>query len=238
MGRLVLIMLPEIINQPVFGITLTLITYYIGLYFRKKWDILLFEPILISMVLIIITLELLNIDFDSYYQGGEYISFLLGPATVALAIPMYRKITLLKKRAKLILISTFCGAVLGILLVIYLGKIVGTGEEFLISMVPKAVTTPIAVGISEEIGGEPSLTVGVVILNGLLGGMFGVKLLNLLNIKSSLARGLTMGMSSHGIGTARALEENDLEGALSGLAIGLMGFFTALTAPFIVNILL
>jgi len=228
-------MLLEIINQPVFGITLTLITYYTGLYLRKKWDILLFEPILVSMVLIILTLELFNIEFDSYYLGGEYISFLLGPATVALAIPMYQKITLLKKKAKLILISTFCGAVLGILLVIYLGIIVGTGEELLISMVPKAVTTPIAVGISEEIGGEPSLTVGVVILNGLLGGMFGVKLLNLLNIKSSLARGLTMGMSSHGIGTARALEENDLEGALSGLAIGLMGFFTALTAPLILN---
>ncbi len=227
-------MLQDLINEPVFGITLTLLTYFVGLFISKRKKNMFFHPLLISLVLIILFLLFFNIEFDSYYQGGEYISYLLGPATVALALPMYRKLKLLKKEAFLILLSTFLGALLGILLVFFLGYIARTEPLFLISMVPKAVTTPIAVGISGQIGGELSLTVGMVILNGLLGGMFGPELFKLLGIKSALARGLTMGMTAHGLGTARALEESELEGALSGLAIGLMGFFTSLLAPYIV----
>ncbi len=229
-------MIQELINEPVFGIALTLFTYYLGLRLRQKWNIILFEPILISILLIIVSLEMFNIDFETYNQGGEYISFLLGPATVALALPMYRKIDLLKEKAGLIMFSTGLGALVGIFIVILLGQILGINLNLLISMVPKAVTTPIAIGISTEIGGEASITVGMVILNGILGGMFGIKLLELFKVKSSLARGLTMGITAHGIGTGRILKESKLEGALSGLAIGLMGFFTALMAPFFLNI--
>ena len=195
-------MIQELINEPVFGIALTLFTYYLGLRLRQKWNIILFEPILISILLIIVSLEMFNIDFETYNQGGEYISFLLGPATVALALPMYRKIDLLKEKAGLIMFSTGLGALVGIFIVILLGQIVGINLNLLISMVPKAVTTPIAIGISTEIGGEASITVGMVILNGILGGMFGIKLLELFKVKSSLARGLTMGITAHGIGTA------------------------------------
>jgi len=224
-----------IIENPVFGIAVTLFTYYLGLCLRKRKKSLLFHPFLISLVLIILILELFNIDYASYNQGGEYITYLLQPATVALAVPMYRKIDLLRKKAPVILGTTFVGAVWGILIVLGLGYLTGTGTELLISMVPKATTTPIAVGISAEIGGQASLTVGMVILNGLLGGMFGLKLLKYFKITSPIARGLSMGMSAHGIGTGRILEESEAEGAVSGLAIGLMGFFTALTAPLIIG---
>ena len=227
----------QIIENPAFGIVLTLSTYYLGLKLKKKKDIALFHPFLVSLVLILLILVILDLDFDSYNQGGKYISYLLQPATVALAIPMYRKIDLLKKKAPIILGATFIGAIWGILLVFLLGFMVNTGSEILISMVPKAVTTPIAMGISAEIGGIVSLTVAMVILNGLLGGMFGVKVLHIFNITSPLARGLAMGMSAHGIGTGRMLEESELEGAISGLAIGLMGFFTALAAPVLINLL-
>lgn len=226
-----------ITENPAFGIVLTLSTYYLGLKLKKKKDTALFHPFLVSLVLIISVLIFLDLDFTSYNQGGEYISYLLQPATVALAIPMYRKIELLKEKAPVILGTTFLGAIWGILLVLLFGFVISPDPKLLISMVPKAVTTPIAMGISAEIGGIVSLTVAMVIFNGLLGGLFGVKLLNLLNIASPLARGLSMGMSAHGIGTGRMLEESELEGAISGLAIGLMGFFTALATPLLVHLL-
>ncbi|MFW6034726.1 MAG: LrgB family protein [Halothermotrichaceae bacterium] len=228
----------QLIENPTFGITLTLITYYLGIKLKSKKPLIIFHPFLVSSVLIILCLSLFKIDYETYNLGGKYITYLLQPTVVALAIPMYRKIDLLKKEKFLILITTLAGSIFGIILVFILGKITGTSHKLLISMIPKAVTTPVAVEISTEMGGVASLTVLMVILNGLLGGMFGIKLYELFNIDSPLARGLSMGISSHGIGTGRILEESKLEGAVSGLAIGLMGFFTALFAPLIINILL
>ncbi len=230
-------MLNELIQEPIFGITLTLLVYFLGLFLYKKEKKAIFHPILMALFIIISFLTLFDIDYESYNNGGQYISILLGPATVALAIPMYRKITLLKKYTLLILLSTFLSSLIAILLTIGLGMVFNTNLLLLISMIPKSVTTPIAVGISEQIGGEIALTAGAVIITGLLGGMFGPELNRLFRIKSTLARGLTMGITAHGIGTARALTEDEQEGALSGLAIGLMGIFTAINAPIVLYFL-
>jgi len=227
----------DIISRPIFGISITLITYLIGLYLKKKSGKFYFQPILVSLILIIVFLKIFKISYEGYNVGGQYISYLLKPATVALAIPMYKKIHLLKEKALIILATTFFSALLGVLLVYFLGWFTGADKLLIFSMIPKAVTTPIAVGISEEIGGEISLTGGMVIFNGLLGGMFGIKLHDLFRIKSQLARGLSMGISAHGIGTARILEESEFEGAVSVLAIGLMGFFTAVIVPIFVALL-
>ena len=228
-------MTPDIVSEPVFGITLTLAAYLLGLVIYRKTKSVLLHPMLTALVLIVAFLMLTGISYESYNTGGQLITFLLGPATVALAIPMYRQIKLLRENLVTILASNLFAASFGVLLVPVLGIISGADPLFMISVVPKSVTTPIAVGIAEQLGGEPSLTVSLTIVHGLLGGMFGPELHRLFRIKSKMARGLTMGMTAHGLGTARALEESEYEGALAGLAIGLMGLFTALTAPLIVG---
>ncbi len=228
----------DFFSDPVFGVMLTLAGYFAGLIIYKKTGSMLLHPMLTSMVMIITVLMVSGIDYETYNEGGQYITFLLGPATVALAIPMYRQIELLKKNIMVILSSTIFISVCGILLVIFLGLITGADSIFIVSAIPKSVTTPIAVGITRELAGKPSLTVSLTLIHGLLGGMFGPCFLYLFGIKTKMARGLTMGMLSHGLGTARALDEDEYEGALAGLAIGLMGFFTAVFAPVLAGLIL
>lgn len=229
-------MLIEISKQPAFGIVLTLMAYYIGLLIVKKTGNKLIHPLLTSFVLIIIILMLTGVDYKDYNNGGNYIVFLLGPATVALAIPLYRKMNLLKENFVLILSSTIFSSIMGILIVILLGLAVGTETVLLASLVPKAVTVPFAVGISEKLGGIPSLTIGAVFINGILGGIFGPALHRLLKVKTQMAKGLSMGINSHAVGTARAFEESELEGALSTIAFSLMGIFTTLAVPIIYSL--
>ncbi len=230
-------MISDFIADPVFGVTLTLAAYFIGIIVYKKTGSMYLHPMLVALVLIAAFLLLTGIEYDTYNRGGELITFLLGPATVALAIPMHKHQKLLKKNAVVILAGTAAGAVAGVLLVLLLGLLTGAGHLFKISVISKSVTTPIAVGITDRLGGAASLTVVFTILHGLVGGIFGPRLLDLLRVRSRLARGLTMGMLSHGLGTARALEESEMEGALAGLAIGLMGFFTALAAPLLIQLI-
>lgn len=230
-------MLQEIASEPAFGITLTLFAYYLGLVFVKKTDIKALHPIILSFGLIVIFLSVTGIDIKSYHNGAKYITFLLGPATVALAIPLYHKLELLKRNLFLILSSTALGSIFGVVVIILLGTAVNTDSVLLASFVPKAATTPIAVGISEKLGGVSSLTILGTMINGLLGGMFGPPLHKILKIRTDMARGLSMGMAAHGIGTARAFDEDELQGALSTVAFSLMGVFTALTAPIIYSLL-
>ncbi|MEJ6951371.1 LrgB family protein [Natronospora cellulosivora (SeqCode)] len=230
-------MIIEFAQEPVFGITLTIGAYFLGCFLYKKKKIAIFHPILVSLFIIFSCLIVFDISFDSYNNGGRYISILLGPATVALAIPMYKKLELLKENLIVILLSILLSSFIAILMVVGLGIILNTDNLLLLSLIPKSVTTPIAVEISEQIGGIMALTAAAVIVTGLLGGMFGPELNRLFKVKSTIAKGMTMGITAHGLGTARALEESEQEGALGGLAICVMGFFTAINAPILLLVL-
>jgi predicted murein hydrolase (TIGR00659 family) len=224
--------------NPLFGITLTLTAFAAGQLLYKRLKLSILHPVLTSSAAIIALLLILNIRLDNYQEGAAAVSFLLGPATVSLAVPLYRQISILKKNAAVILVSVFAGAAASMVSVILISKAIGLPEELVLSLVPKSVTTPIAVEASEELGGLPSITAISVIITGITGAVLGPYFLRLLRIKSPLAGGLAMGTSSHAIGTARALELGETEGAMSSLAIGLAGIITVLTAPVLVSLLI
>jgi predicted murein hydrolase (TIGR00659 family) len=205
-----------------------------ALYRRVKFFLL--NPVLVSVAVLIAALKLARVDYETYMRGGQFIHFFLAPAVVALGVPLYRQLEQLKRRSLPILASTSLGSVTGILSATLPTGLLGASPAVIRSLAPKSVTTPIAIGIAEVLGGLPSLTAAVVIATGILGAVLGPPFLRLLGVRSPVAFGLAMGAASHGIGTARALEEGDLEGASSGLAIGLNGVLTAVLAPWLVRL--
>jgi predicted murein hydrolase (TIGR00659 family) len=169
--------------------------------------------------------------YESYFDGAQFVHFLLGPATVALAIPLYRQFEKVRQSALAIVTSIIVGSLTASLSAVVIARLLGGSRDSLISLAPKSVTAPVAMGIAERLGGLPSLTAVLVILTGILGAMMGTFILNALGIKDWAARGLAMGTASHGIGTARALQVNEIAGAFSGLAMGLNALATALMLP-------
>ena len=224
--------------SPLFGISLTLAAYGIGIFIYRKIQIPILHPVLTASIMIMILLTVLNISIDDYQQGGSIITFMLGPATVSLAVPLYRQVKVLKTHAVIILISIAVGAVASIISIILLSKAFNLPEDLILSLVPKSVTTPIAVEASERLGGIPSITALGVIFTGITGAVAGPAILKLLRIKTPTAKGIAMGTSSHAIGTSRALEMGETEGAVSGLAIGLAAIITVAAAPLLIRILL
>ena len=224
--------------SPLLGIILTLSAYAVGLQLYKRLKISILHPVLTASAIIIAVLLLLDISIEEYQKGGSIISFMLGPATVALAVPLYRQIKILKSHAVIILVSISVGAVVSISSIILLSKALGLPEDLIISMAPKSVTTPIAVEASAKLGGLPAITALAVIFTGITGAVIGPSVLKLLHIKDPTAKGLALGTSAHAIGTSRALEMGETEGAVGSLSIGLTGIITVVTAPFIVAALI
>ena len=222
---------------PIFGIVLTLSAFAAGRWIYSKLPLSFLHPVLTASVIIIVFLELCNIDIDAYQNGGRFISFLLGPATVALALPLYQKIDLLKRHFIIILVAIAAGAVSSVISVVLLSRAFGLPQQLALSLVPKSITTPIAVEASAKLGGFPPVTAIAVIITGITGAVAGPLLLKLLRVNSPAAKGLAMGTSSHAIGTSRALEMGQTEGALSSLSIGLAGIITVVSAPFLIGIL-
>lgn len=179
----------------------------------------------------------MNIDYGKFQQGGQYVSFLLGPSVVALGYILYQQMNYLKGNVISILTSIFIGSVTGIVSVIVLAKMTGADQILMMTLEPKSVTTAIAINIASQTGGIPSLTAVIVLFCGIFGGIIGPYVLRILGIKSSIAKGLAMGASSHSVGTVKAMEMGVIEGAISGLAIGLMGVMTALLIPIIHKLL-
>ncbi|GMT44062.1 MAG: membrane protein [bacterium] len=224
----------EIIGNPIFSIALTFLVYFIAQEIYSRYNFMLFNPILVSIVTIIIILKVTGIDFHTYNKGGRFISFFLGPAVIALGVPLYMRFKEIKKEGGLsVIISVIIGSIVGILSAALTAKLLGASKEVVASIAPKSVTTPIAMGITEKIGGIPSLTAAIVVATGILGAVIGPAFLKLIGVKSKVAFGLAMGSASHGIGTARAFQEGELEGAVSSLAIGLNGIATAIITPII-----
>lgn len=223
----------EFFQQPIFGVTLTLLAYYISGIIKRKFDYILTNRILISVILIILVLLALKIDFKQYNIGGKHISFFLGPSVVALGVFLYEKLEQVKQDLKPFLISVILGGVLGMLSVIGILYLWNAPEILSRSLIAKSVTTPIAIEITKITDGLPEITAGIVIVTGILGNAIGAGFLKKLGISNPLAIGTALGTTAHGIGTARAFEINKSAGVYSGLAMCFNGLITALLAPYI-----
>lgn len=226
----------ELLQNPLFGIGLTLAVYALAQKVYQRTGAILFNPVFTSIASIILLLLLLQIPYASYLKGGQSILFLLGPAVVALAVPLYtRRQEILTKKGP-ILIGVAVGAVTSIVTATGLAWLLGGSTEVILSLAPKSVTTPIAIGIIEKIGGIAPLTAAIVVLTGCLGAICGPEFCRWIGVRDPAAMGLAIGTASHGIGTARMLEVDRLGGAVAGLAIGLNGLMTALLLPFLVGL--
>jgi predicted murein hydrolase (TIGR00659 family) len=217
---------------PLLGLTITLLAYLAGQYlFTKGRGSPILNPVLMSVVILILLLKATGTDYQTYFQGAQFVHFLLGPATVALALPLYRQLHALRRSVVALAAALIAGSAVASLSAMAVARALGGEQQTVLSMAPKSVTTPIAMGVAEQIGGLPSLTAALVLLTGIIGAVGGPWLLDRLRIVDPRARGLAMGTAAHGIGTARALQENQTAGAFSGLAMGLNGVVTAILVP-------
>lgn len=221
----------ELLNTPIFGILLTLIAYLIGITLYKKLPFPIFNPILVALVIIIPFLLLFHIPLESYRIGGNMISFFLGPATVLLAVPLYKQIKLLKKHFLPIILGIVSGVLTTTLTCFFLGKALGLNMEVIKSSLSKSVTTPIAIAVSSQSGGIPSITITMVTITGITGAIIAPIVCKFFKIKNSVARGIAIGTASHAVGTSKALEMGEEEGAMSSLAIGVAGLITVFIVP-------
>ncbi|MBQ1170994.1 MAG: LrgB family protein [Lachnospiraceae bacterium] len=217
-------------NSMFAGVTLSLIAYLIGVILKKKLKLGIFNPLLISIVISIGVLFIGKVDYDTYNEGAKILSWLLTPATVCLAIPLYEQWELLKQNYKAVLSGLLAGTITSLTTVFILAKLFGLSHEEYVTLLPKSITTAIGMGVSEELGGYVTITVAVIIITGVFGNMFGEQICKLFGITEPISKGLAFGASSHAIGTAKALEIGEVEGAMSGLAIAVSGIFTVVLA--------
>ncbi|MET0028063.1 MAG: LrgB family protein [Candidatus Thiodiazotropha sp.] len=225
-------------TTPLLGLTITLIAYGLAyrVYMRFKANPLL-HPVFLSVSLLIALLLLTGTPYSAYFEGGQFVHFLLGPATVALAIPLYHQWPKLKRLWLPLGITLVSGVVVGAMSSILLAELFGIGDQTLLSLAPKSVTAPVAMGIAEKIGGLPSLTAVFVVITGILGAAVGTRIFALMRIQDDSIKGFAMGITAHGIGTARAFQISQEMGAFSGLAMALATFTTAIILPWLLNFL-
>lgn len=217
-------------NSAYFGVTVSLIGYGAGIMLKKKFKYAFLNPLLVSIIFVIGVVMLCGVDYESYENSAQYLSYLLTPATVCLAVPLYQQMTLLKKN----LAAVACGILAGVLAslgsVLLLAFLFGLEHDVYVTLLPKSITTAIGMGVSEELGGLVTITVAVIIVTGVIGNVIGEAVCKLFRIYEPIAKGLALGTSSHAIGTAKALEMGEVEGAMSSLAIAVAGLLTVIGA--------
>lgn len=217
-------------NSAYFGVTVSLIGYGAGIMLKKKFKYAFLNPLLISIIFVIGVVMLCGVDYESYENSAQYLSYLLTPATVCLAVPLYQQMTLLKKN----LAAVACGILAGVLAslgsVLLLAFLFGLEHDVYVTLLPKSITTAIGMGVSEELGGLVTITVAVIIVTGVIGNVIGEAVCKLFRIYEPIAKGLALGTSSHAIGTAKALEMGEVEGAMNSLAIAVAGLLTVIGA--------
>ncbi|MBK9712508.1 MAG: LrgB family protein [Kouleothrix sp.] len=222
-------------QTPLLWLAMTLAVYQVAYQiYRRMRFAPIFNPVLIAVVLLVALLTITGTPYQRYFDGAQFVHFLLGPATVSLAIPLYSSYGTLRRRLGPVAGALLVGSLTGVLSAGLIGRALGLAPQTLLSMLPKSVTTPIAMGISEQLGGLPSLTAVLVILTGIVGSIVGPRALDLLRVEDDSVRGFALGIASHGIGTARSLQISEEAGAFAGLAMGLNGAVTTLLAPLLV----
>lgn len=213
-----------------FGAVVSLLAYELGLMLKRRFRLAILNPLLIAVICVIGVNAVMKVDYQTYNAGGQYLSYLLTPATVCLAVPLYEQLALLKKH----LTAVICGIVAGVLAsmvgVLICALVFGLEHELYVTLLPKSITTAIGMGVSEELGGIVTITVATIIVTGILGSVIADGVFALFHIEEPVARGLALGNASHAIGTAKAMEMGQVEGAMSGLAVAVAGLLTVVTA--------
>lgn len=213
-----------------FGVVVSVLAYQVGMVIKKKWKLALFNPLLISIVLVMAVLSIFHVDYETYNEGAKYLSYLLTPATVCLAIPLYEQLEQLKKNIKAIAAGIVSGVLTSLFSVLVLALAFGLTHEEYVTLLPKSITTAIGMGVSEELGGIVAITVAVIIVTGVLGNIIAELVCKVFRIHEPVARGIAIGSASHAIGTVRALEMGEVEGAMSSLSIAVSGLLTVIGA--------
>jgi len=225
-------MIKDFLTQSVyFGVGLSVLAYLAGIFIKRKTKSPLANPLLIAIILVMLVLGLTGVGYESYKNGAQFVSYLLTPATVCLAVPLYMQFEQLKRHWKAIVAGVAAGALTNLIFVFLLALLFRFSHEQYATMLPKSVTTAIGMAVSEELGGIPSVTVASIILTGIFGNIAAEHILNAVRVREPVARGIAIGTGAHAIGTARALELGETEGAMSSLAIVLTGIATVILAP-------
>ena len=217
-------------NSVFFGVFISIITYEIGVLIKKKLKLEIFNPLLISIALIIVFLLAFHIKYNVYESGAQYLSYFLTPATVALAVPLYEQIEPLKKNWKAVVAGILSGALTSALCVLAVALIFQLDHKQYVTLLPKSITTAIGMGLSEELGGIVTITVAVIVVTGVIGNMFAESICKLFHITDPVAKGIGIGSASHAMGTAKAMEMGEIEGAMSSLSIAVSGLLTVVVS--------
>ena len=225
----------NVLNTPIFGIVLTVLFFNIAVYIQKKTKNPAFNPLLISILGIIVCLNIFKIPYENYKIGGNAINYFLGPITIVLAVPLYRQFELLKKYKLEILIGISCGVIVSFISIIFIGKLFNTSTEIINSLIPKSITSPMGISLANTINGIQAVTVVCIILTGILGAIIAPTVFKLGKITNPIAKGVALGTSAHALGTSKAIELGEVEGAMSGLSIGISGLITVIIVPILIK---
>ena len=224
-------MISEFFSEAVFfGVFITLGAYFLGMFIKKKWKLAIFNPLLLAIIFTMIFVLGSHMPYDVYYEGAKYISYLLTPATVSLAIPLYQQFESLRKNVRAIMIGIVTGVLTSMVSVLVLAIIFRYDHKEYVTFLPKSITTAIGMGVSEELGGYVAITVAVIIVTGIIGNMIAETVCRVLHITEPVAKGIAIGSASHAVGTTKAMEMGEVEGAMSSLSIVLSGLLTVFGA--------
>ena len=212
------------------GVTVSLLSYMLGIWLKKKFKSGIFNPLLVSVIATILVLVVCHVDYESYNAGAKYLSWFLTPATVCLAIPLYEQLELLKANWKAVVAGIVSGVLTSLVVVYLMALLFQLEHQEYVTLLPKSITTAIGMGVSEELGGHVTITVAVIVVTGVLGNILAEAVCKIFKIHEPIAKGIAIGSSSHAIGTAKAMEMGDVEGAMSSLSIAVAGILTVLGA--------
>ncbi len=226
-----------VLNSAFAGVTISLLTYMLGMYLRKRFKSGLLNPLLLSIAVSIVVLLAAHIDYEAYNAGAKYLSWFLTPATVCLAIPLYEQLQLLKKNWTAVAAGIVSGVLTNMVTVFALALLFGLNHQEYVTLLPKSITTAIGMGVAEELGGYVTITVAVIVITGVLGNILGDTVCKVFGIREPIAKGLALGTSAHAIGTAKAMEMGEVEGAMSSLSIAVSGVLTVAAASFFAGLI-
>ena len=225
----------NVFDTEIFGVILTILFFNIGIYIQKKTNKPIFNPLLIAILAIILFLSITKIPYESYKLGGDRINFFLGPVTIVLAVPLYKQFDLFKKYLLEILIGISCGVVVSFISIKLIGHFTNADVDIINSLIPKSITTPMGISLTKTLNGVEAITVVSIILTGILGAIISPIVFKIGKINNPVAKGISLGTSAHALGTTKALEMGEVEGAMSGLSIGISGIITVILIPIIIN---